>query len=879
MDSLSLSAKLEDVARNIKRWNQQHGIGLVEAEGSPSSTRVVWEAGNCALFAERVDDRTSELSLVQVKDTPPDAQAASIWNRVGALCAQVGWVTTFQPLMQFGAELMADINTAVMDSIAALPAEQARQLGIEGDEIEEARERQRKGALPTSESARSYIADLRENADGTQPGQMPPAQRADASGEPAVDIAILTVLPEEYKAVYDRLHNPCPPLSPPSDPNLYAWVMGEIPHLQTGQSYVAALGMMGRAGTDLSALATSEAITLWKPTYVLFVGIAGGFDLNGLQKGDVVVADLIYGYEYGKLEKAFLPRHDWVYRTDMALVNGATAFYTTNPGWADCIQADHPQRGASRALTGPVASGDKVVDDPSNEFFAQVRAMWPKLQAVEMEGAGAAAAIEHGQSKGRAVGFLMIRGMSDMPVPPDTDQAVRGTRERDLWKPYAAEAAATFAVSFIAHGLPLPPRGTPRGPGSGLAAAQDSGSHQSVVGVNPQVLPVHPARQPHDGTVLTRRTVGSPFVVGRPLRADEPIFGREMAFRFVADQLAKYGSVNLVAERRMGKTSLLNHLIGHAEDCLIPQPDQPPLVLAWLDLQAQVTNQARFYGMALRELLDRLPPSLSNQAPTLQDWRARLHTHPEADYDEFQRVLRCLHDPGSICARPVLVVDEFERLFDAQAKEGFPFPGFFDGVRALITADLLAMIVASRRPLVEYFCGPARTGSLTSTFPSYFTPFRLSALDVGAADALLLQASDRPLTLHEAAEAKRWAGGHPCLLQAAGQACYEARSQSFPAGWARQRFQELKSQNCMPDPAARPRASASSGRARRFLRAVFWRVPLGIGRLAQRLEARLDDLAAWIIGVAVIVAVALLLFGAAKGSELWAVIKKGLGLE
>jgi len=69
------------------------------------------------------------------------------------------------------------------------------------------------------------------------------------------------------------------------------------------------------------------------------------------------------------------------------------------------------------------------------------------------------------------------------------------------------------------------------------------------------------------------RAVGSPFVVGRPLRADEPIFGRDEVFRFIAGELAKFSSVNVVAERRMGQTSLINHLVGHPERYL-PSPGQ-----------------------------------------------------------------------------------------------------------------------------------------------------------------------------------------------------------------------------------------------------------------------------------------------------------------
>lgn len=701
----------------------------------------------------------------------------------------------------------------------------------------------------------------------------------DMPGEPTVDVAILTVLPEEYKAVYDKLTDPHHVPSPTPGPNLYAWVLGRVPHRQSGASYSVALGMMGRAGTDPSALATADAITCWQPRYVFFVGIAGGFDLDGLQLGDVVVADLIYGYEYGKLEEVFLPRQNWVYRTDLALVNGATAFYTTHPDWTHSIQMDHPAKRTPKVFTGQVASGDKVVDDPTNEFFAQVRKAWPRLQAVEMEGAGAAVAIEHAQSKGLSVGFLMIRGVSDMPAPPDGGKKVRGTQERGFWKPYAAEAAAAFAVSFIAHGLPLPPRDAVRVSQLTPAAADADDSSEMSADPPSQPPPARPALQqlPGDRAPLGRGP-GSPFVVGRPLRAHEPIFGRDEALRFLVGQLATFSSVNIVGERRMGKTSVLNHLVGRQEQLLIPQPDQPPLVLACLDLQAGITSDTRFYGAALREILDRLPPSRSAEARDFQEWRARLYAHPEMEYNEFQGALKRLCDVRGVCVRPVLIVDEFERLLGAKAQKEFPIPHFFDGLRALITADLLAMIVASRRSLADYFSDPARPGSLTSTFPSYFTPFTLSLLDDAAADALLLQPGDHPLTVTEAAEAKRWAGGHPCHLQVAGQAWYEARVEGRMPQWAQRRFTELKSQSCMTGPVAAAKTSPQPGWLRQILRAIFWGVPLRIGRLAQRLGARFDDVAAWIIGAAVIIVILLVLLGVATGSDLLDVIKKGLGL-
>lgn len=84
----------------------------------------------------------------------------------------------------------------------------------------------------------------------------------------------------------------------------------------------------------------------------------------------------------------------------------------------------------------------------------------------------------------------------------------------------------------------------------------------------------------------------SPFVVGRPLRADEPIFGRAEAFQFIRAQLEHYSSVNIVGERRLGKTSLLNHLLGD-QQAYVPPLTLRPLRLAHVDLQGDVTDAGR----------------------------------------------------------------------------------------------------------------------------------------------------------------------------------------------------------------------------------------------------------------------------------------------
>jgi HEAT repeat protein/nucleoside phosphorylase len=273
---------------------------------------------------------------------------------------------------------------------------------------------------------------------------------------PLVDVVILTVLPEEYTGVVSRLSGLSLPQYMGSAPNIYAWKFGEIICPNHGGTYKVAVGMIGRAGDIQSALAAKEAISLWRPNYLIFSGIAGGLPDAGPKKGDVIIADCIYGYEYGKIEKKFKPRGNWAYKTDQGLLTGAIAYALQN-NWHDHIKSKSPEECDPRVISGEIASGEKVVDDPTNEFFAQVIKMWPKVRAVEMEGAGIGSAIEQAQNLKIPVGFMVIRAISDLPRPKGDEDKTKGTKERDAWKAYSSDAAAAFTVGWIADGLPLPP--------------------------------------------------------------------------------------------------------------------------------------------------------------------------------------------------------------------------------------------------------------------------------------------------------------------------------------------------------------------------------------------------------------------------------------
>lgn len=283
--------------------------------------------------------------------------------------------------------------------------------------------------------------------------------RATGSDEP-VDVAIITVLAEEYGAVHALLREPRHLPGTADDPNLYGWEIGRIDrvgHAGGPGSYWVVLALAGRAGNVNASEATVATVLRWRPRYVVLVGIAGGLRVDDCTLGDVVVSSVIVGYEYGKLEGVFQPRPHWVYRPDGALLASATRFKAVGGGWSDGLRA--PPAPAPKVLIGVVAAGEKVVDDPTNPFFAAVEAAFPKLQAVEMEGAGAASAIEHLHARGQRVGFVMVRGISDMPRTGVGSQSA----ERDRNKLLACAAAARFTTRWIAEAWPVEPAAEPTG--------------------------------------------------------------------------------------------------------------------------------------------------------------------------------------------------------------------------------------------------------------------------------------------------------------------------------------------------------------------------------------------------------------------------------
>ena len=198
------------------------------------------------------------------------------------------------------------------------------------------------------------------------------------------------------------------------------------------------------------------------------MGIAGGFPKQKVHRGDVVVANVIHSFDYGKLiDSTFVRRPE----LDIVCDRGLLAYAEITASgkkhdWRDYIEEKRPDRKGVKTSVAHVdcyvASSDKVVDDPDHPFYAAVQSAFPEIHAVEMEGVGAGASARLAQIEGEA-GFLMIRGISDEPGV----KAAAGSGARKAWRSYASDVAAAFTRRFI-EDLELPANNVQKGPSKSL---------------------------------------------------------------------------------------------------------------------------------------------------------------------------------------------------------------------------------------------------------------------------------------------------------------------------------------------------------------------------------------------------------------------------
>jgi hypothetical protein len=209
----------------------------------------------------------------------------------------------------------------------------------------------------------------------------------------------------------------------------------------------------------------------------------------------------------------------------------------------------------------------------------------------------------------------------------------------------------------------------------------------------------------------------SPYAAGPPIVTDAGLFGRWQPREQIAEALVRCQPVQLLGERRMGKTSLLRWVERHAGEY------RPGWPVAWVDAGA---------------LADRSPEGLVRAIAGSLGWK-----QSSASAEALENLLPL-----------VLLVDEAGAL----AAPGHHFDASFLGLlRAVGQRQRLAWLSTSHADLHALF----REDHLTSPFLNDSSKLQVGALEKEAAEALL----DQGLRLDRAAVAAREAGRLPYPLQ------------------------------------------------------------------------------------------------------------------
>jgi nucleoside phosphorylase len=250
-----------------------------------------------------------------------------------------------------------------------------------------------------------------------------------------VDFGLITALPEERDAVLAQLAALRKLDKDGSDSHTY--YEGTLVTMRAdGAVYRVVLVCCPSMGPEIAVQTAGALLNRWKPRHVMLVGIAMGLEEES-DHGDILIADQVVDYTLGKQENGERIIRWRGSQPGASLFDSAIAL---GAQWSGKISVPRPSPGISGHVVGTVASGGDVVAD--KELVAEFLKKWPKLVGIEMEAGGVATAVHHDVNK---PDFLMIKGVSDHGHDKNLPEVLP-------WRPYAADAAAAFAVELMRSG-------------------------------------------------------------------------------------------------------------------------------------------------------------------------------------------------------------------------------------------------------------------------------------------------------------------------------------------------------------------------------------------------------------------------------------------
>jgi adenosylhomocysteine nucleosidase len=243
-------------------------------------------------------------------------------------------------------------------------------------------------------------------------------------------IVIQTALALEQQAVIRKLSNVLD-YEHPETKTIYK--IGD--YISQGSTLKIIVGRTNQSNVN-AAIETERIIQHFNPTYIFFVGVAGG--LKDVAIGDIVIGSDVYGYERGKEKEEFFPRPQFGF-SSYALEQSAINFSNSDE-WKRQSSSFLNKKFHNKVsvYSGTIASGEKVIGAKNSDVYKFLIKNCSHALAVEMEGLGFLEACRPYP----LIKSLLVRGISDL-----VDGKENADNEGS--QPYASDNATEFLFGLI----------------------------------------------------------------------------------------------------------------------------------------------------------------------------------------------------------------------------------------------------------------------------------------------------------------------------------------------------------------------------------------------------------------------------------------------
>lgn len=185
-----------------------------------------------------------------------------------------------------------------------------------------------------------------------------------------------------------------------------------------------------------AAIETERVIQHFNPTYLFFLGVAGG--LKDVNVGDIVIGTDVIGYERGKEKEEFFSRPQFGFAS-YEMEQKAVSFANSEK-WKSqsAILLEKKFHDEILVLPGTIASGEKVVGSIKAPLYLFLKKNCSHALAVEMEGLGFLEACRPYP----LIKSLIVRGISDLVDGKEYS-------DKEGSQPYASRNATEFLFGLI----------------------------------------------------------------------------------------------------------------------------------------------------------------------------------------------------------------------------------------------------------------------------------------------------------------------------------------------------------------------------------------------------------------------------------------------